>query len=1043
MKRSLLVFLLCLSSVLWAVEWEDESVMSVNKVDAFATHFSFNTPQEAYEGNESEKGHRLSLNGQWNFQWAPRPEKGPENFWDPQLDDSQWKKINVPSNMELEGYGTPIYVNARYPFVKKPPFVMGEPPKNWTTYEERNPTGYYRRDFTVPGDWSGRQVFIQFQGVASAFYLWVNGEKIGYSEDSRTASVFDITSVLKSGTNQLSVQVLKYSDGSYLECQDFWRLSGIYRDVFLFSTAKTSIFDFKVDTVLKNDYKDADLKLKAKIRNYKKSKGEGVLSFVLYDSKGGEVSSGSTRYGVEAAETVEVSMERFVQNPLLWSAETPHLYRLVFFLKDHQGTILEATACDVGFRSVEVKEGNLLVNGRRIFVKGVNRHDHDAYTGQYVTPAVIRRDLETMKRLNINTIRTSHYPNDPYLYEYADKIGLYIINEANIESHGMGYGGESLAKKENWIPAHVDRFNRMLQRDKNHPSVIIWSASNEAGDGIGIAAERELSLKEDPSRPFMAERAGDGPNTDIYSIMYTTQAEVQNYGQMKPVYYFVDKLYRVRDTEPRKPFVIAEYAHAMGNSLGGFKKYWDIIEKYPYLQGGCIWDFKDQAIMTKNKDGVSYLAYGGDFGDNPTDGNFLMNGLVNALGELNPHALEVKHVYQNIQVVQGKTPTQFILKNKNTFEDLSAYWIQWKAEAAGVKVAEGIVGSPQLAAGQEQLVDLTSELKAHKSKDDLIVTFTFLYNTDRMWCKKGYEYGFSQIALTPPASLKVQNEDTGLVVTAEDDQQWLVTGKDFRIAFDKKSGDLCTFEKNGQRYLTAPMKVNLWRAPTNNDEGSRAHIRLATWKKATEKGTSRTKWQLSKENGLVRLTAESRLSGLSRVTRHYTIYSNGDIYVETQFDLRGTKDVPRIGLTFEASTDLTEVKWYGRGKEENYQDRWSGYPIGLYSSSIDKLNYIYTYPQECGYRTEVRHLTLSGQNKSLRIEGDPLFCFNVWNFRQSALEAAKHPYELQGRGETVTVNIDIAQRGLGCIDSWGANPLPEDLLPGKKIYTYSFMMKAE
>lgn len=1043
MRKGLLFIFALLSAAAFAVEWEDETVIGINKVDPFATHFSYSTADAAYIGNEDASAHKMMLNGSWKFQWASRPDEGPADFWKADFDDSAWETIKVPSNMEIEGYGTAIYANARYPFVKNPPFVMGEPPQDWTTYEERNPTGFYRRSFTVPANWSGRQIFIQFQGVASAFYIWVNGEQIGYSEGSRTPAVFDLTDYLKSGENHLAVQVLKYSDGSYLECQDFLRLSGIFRDVYLFSVPKTSVFDFKVDTILKNDYKDADFKLKTVVKNYGRNEMSGTVSFTLYDANKKSVASGSVPYTVAASETTAVEAERFVEAPKLWSAELPNLYRLVIELKNDSGNLLEATACDVGFRSVEIKDGNFLVNGQRIFIKGVNRHDHNAYTGQYVSRDVIRKDLETMKRLNINTVRTAHYPNDPYLYKYADEIGLYVIDEANIESHGMGYGAASLAKKENWIKPHVDRFNRMLQRDKNHPSVIMWSASNEAGDGIAIAAERELSKKEDPSRPFLAERAGDGANTDVYAIMYTPPWDVEKYGQMKPVYWFNDKLYRVSDAEPRKPFIIAEYAHAMGNSLGGFKEYWDIIEANPYLQGGCIWDFKDQSLVRINENGEEYLAYGGDFGDYPTDGNFLMNGLVNSLGETNPHAAEVKHVYQNIVTEATDEKTVFTLKNKNFFENLSSYWIQWKAESNGKEVAAGVLGAVDLPPQSSKTVDLTTELTPHLNDEDLIVTFTYLYNSDRLWCKKGYEYGFSQIELTAPAVLSEYQTAQVRPTLESADGVYTVSGEGFRVAFDANSGDLTAWEKDGFNYLTSPLKVNLWRAPINNDDGEGAPARLAVWKKATEKGASKSKWQIAETENAVVLTSTAKLTGLSKLIRTYTVYGDGTVDVAAEFVMKGSKEIPRVGLTFETDKTFSDVKWFGRGEGENYQDRNNGYPVGIYSSSIRNLNHDYTYPQECGYRTEVRYLEISGNGKTLRIEGDPVFSFNVWDYTQAQLEAAKHPYELTERGETVTVNVDIAQRGLGCIDSWGASPLDQYLLPGRKNYEYRFRLSAE
>ncbi|MHC4180115.1 MAG: glycoside hydrolase family 2 TIM barrel-domain containing protein, partial [Planctomycetota bacterium] len=591
-------------------DWENPKVFGIGKEPPHATMMSYPEPGWALKGNRKVAPYFLRLSGDWKFRWAPNPDQRPKDFYRVDYDDGRWDEIPVPSNWQMHGYGIPVYTNITYPFRNDPPRVMGEPPKNYTNFRWRNQVGSYRRTFEVPEAWGGRQVFIQFDGVDSAFYLWINGQKVGYSQGSRTPAVFNVTKHLRRGKNLLAAEVYQHCDGSYLEDQDFWRLSGIFRDVYLWSVGELHVRDFFIRTELDEKYRDATLKVEAEIVNYGDKAARCGLEAGLFDRRGRKISTldiGSIE--VPADGTAEVTTPTAtLKNPAKWTAETPNLYRLVLTLTDAAGKVAEATSHNVGFRKVEIRDGQLLVNGRAIYLKGVNRHEHDPATGHTVSVASMTRDIRLMKQLNINTVRTSHYPDDPRWYDLCDCYGLYVIDEANVESHGA----QRLARDPQWRDAHLDRTIRMVERDKNHPSVILWSLGNEAGDGSNFAATSSWIRRRDPSRPVHYEQAGTGPNTDVVCPMYATIQRIVRYGE----------------SDPSRPMILCEYAHAMGNSVGNLQDYWDAIEKYPALQGGSICDWVDQRLWkdvpvgdkapAENPRGAKrFLAYGGDFGDQP------------------------------------------------------------------------------------------------------------------------------------------------------------------------------------------------------------------------------------------------------------------------------------------------------------------------------------------------------------------------------------------------------------------------------------------
>jgi beta-galactosidase len=592
MKQSCLLYLLIAAAVAAIVQstaadppdWENPQMIGRNKEPARATSLPYATSSQAIEGTREASPYYQCLNGTWKFHWCGQPEDRPKDFWRQEYDVSQWDDLPVPSNWQLHGYGTPIYCNQPYPFHKDPPRVMGTPPADWPAYKDRNPVGSYRHTFSVPDTWKGRQTFIHFDGVSSAFYLWVNGHVVGYSQGSRTPAEFNITPHLEPGKNVLAVEVYRYSDGSYLECQDFWRISGIFRDVYLWSAERLNIRDFEVKTEFDAEYRNADLELDVAVRSFSSRAESFIVEATLLDDAGKAVLAGLSEPGAVATEKeTSVTFSRNVAEPKKWSAETPNLYRLLLTLKDADGQTIEITTCSVGFRQVEIKDGQLLVNGKAVYFKGVNRHEHDPESGHAVSLESMVRDIKLMKRHNINAVRTAHYPDDPKWYDLCDRFGIYLIDEANIESHGMGYGPESLGKDPNWQKAHLDRTTRMVERDKNHPSVVIWSMGNEAGDGVNFEAMSAWIKNRDPSRPVHYERAELRPHTDIYCPMYAP----------------IQRIVQYASTPQDRPLILCEYAHAMGNSVGNLQDYWDAIEKYEHLQGGFIWDWVDQGLRKR------------------------------------------------------------------------------------------------------------------------------------------------------------------------------------------------------------------------------------------------------------------------------------------------------------------------------------------------------------------------------------------------------------------------------------------------------------
>jgi len=787
-------------------DWENPEMIGQNKELPHCTLIPYADIEAAMKGTREASGFYKSLNGEWKFHWVQKPAERPKDFYKLEYDVRNWDEIPVPSNWQMHGYGRPIYLNVPYPFKKNPPYIQ----------HDYNPVGSYRTDFEIPDNWKERQVFIHFDGVESAFYLWINGKKVGYSQGSRTPAEFNITPYLDEGKNILAAEVYRWSDGSYLECQDFWRLSGIFRDVYLYSTPGLHIRDFDVTCDLDKEYRDAMLHVTARVRNYSKKpflKPEVEVALMDSENKpvGQEVlTEGTTAYISPGAESI-IKMKASVANPLKWSAEKPNLYTVFLILKNDDGKVIEVERTNFGFRKVELKDGQLLVNGVPIIVKGVNRHEHDPDTGHYVSLDSMVRDIKLMKQFNINTVRTCHYPDDPKWYDLCDRHGLYLIDEANIESHGIGYSpDETLANKPEWKTAHIDRIIRMVERDKNHPSVIIWSMGNEAGDGTTFEAASEWMHRRDPSRPVHYERAGRRPHTDIVCPMYSRIGSIVKYAQAKQ----------------DRPLIMCEYAHAMGNAVGNLQEYWDAIEKYKYLQGGSIWDWVDQGLRKKTDDGREYWAYGGDFGDEPNDGNFCINGLVFPDRRVPPKLWEVKKVYQPVGIKAENTASGKVkIHNKNLFTNLKEFDAVWAMSEDGKVIQKGLLEPLDIAPGESTIVTLPLKRPALTPGTEYWLRVSFQLRKDTSWANKGHEIAWEQFKIdydVPAKPVMEINKIPGLELSDSGDLV-IVKGKDFRVVFSRNQGGITQLVYRDKAIILSTHDnikgpvLNAFRAPTDNN----------------------------------------------------------------------------------------------------------------------------------------------------------------------------------------------------------------------------------
>ena len=1014
-------------------EWQDPGIVQVNREDPHTTRFSFKTLDEALTADRRQSPNLISLNGTWKFHWSPNPASRPEDFYRTGFRDRKWDDIEVPSNWELKGYGVPIYVNIPYEWTSDP-----QPPSVPTGH---NPVGSYRRTFTIPDSWSGQEVFIHFGAVKSAFYLWINGKKVGYSQGSKTPAEFRITPYIQEGNNLVAVEVYRWSDGSWLECQDFWRISGIEREVYLEARPLRYIHDFFCRTALTNDYTAGLLELDVELRDLGgKETGSCELEVMLFKPGKLEVPvwSASESILLEGDSEYLTGFSDVLEQVLPWSAEDPRLYTLVLCLKDEDGTPAEYVSSRVGFRTSEIRYGQLLVNGKPILLKGVNRHEHDEYEGHVVSEEMMIRDIELMKKHNINAVRTSHYPNHPRWYELCDRYGLYVIDEANIESHGMGYRPDrTLGNNPLFLKSHLDRTIRMVERDKNHPSVIIWSLGNEAGDGVCFNATYDWIKQRDQTRPVQYERAVSGRNTDIFCPMYAT----------------IHSMIRYVETHPDKPLIQCEYAHAMGNSTGNLADYWDVIEKYDLMQGGFIWDWVDQGLAKYTEDGKKYWAYGGDFGpeDVPSDGAFCLNGLVFPDRTIHPGLLEVKKVYQYIDF----TPVPFTLNrvritNNYAFRNLDEFDIRWRLEADGVTVSSGAIESPDLGPGCAGVYDLDLAGGTENRNSEYFLHLEAITRNDRGLVPGGHVVAAGQFALNP--GLLAGQDPGGFSEGANGELEILESADSVKVVtpvaeirFDRKSGRMASYVAGGRDLVVDGPRPNFWRAPTDNDFGNNMPERCAMWHHFGEELQLQTLVPVQTDNHTMLLAEYIHPGNGSNYTVSYHFNDRGEVLVHASFrpSEDGFPEVPRFGMRLVLPEGLDSLVYFGRGPHENYIDRNHSAEVDLYRSTVDEQFVPYITTGENGNRTEVRWLMLmDDEGYGLMVKGRPAVDFSALHYSLEQLDREQRDgahASLLEKSDRVFLNVDWKQMGVGGDNSWGARTHAEYTLRARPM-EYSYVL---
>lgn len=1003
-------------------DWENFDVLHINRLPSAASFMGYPTKEMAIEGNKTKSPYFLSLNGTWQFKYVSRYDRCPTDFFKLHADLTGWDTIKVPSNWEMEGFGYPFYVGSGYGIKKNPPLID----------VENSPVGSYKRTFTVPKSWKGHQIVLHFGGVASAFYVWINGQQVGYSQDSKTPSEFDVTPYIKEGENEIAVRVYKFSDGYYLEDQDYWRLAGIQRDVYVYARPAIHIRDYEVVTDLDANYKDADFKLFVELASMSgKAVKHAAVEVEILDREGKAIYKERKPLPMQSN---EIAFQHKVVSPLLWSAEKPNLYRMNLCLYVN-GKVQQHTSQWIGFRKSEIKHAQLLINGKPIYIKGVNRHEHDPYTGHVVDDATMIKDIQLMKENNINAVRTSHYPNDPRWYELCDLYGIYVVDEANIESHGMGYDSDkALANQPEWEKAFIDRTERMFERDKNHPSVIVWSLGNESGSGCNFGATYHWIHANDRSqRPVHSEDGIKGPYTDIFCPMYKK----------------IDVLINHAIYMPSKPLILCEYAHAMGNSVGNFQDYWDVIEKYPSLQGGFIWDWVDQGFAAKDEKGRFYWAYGGDLAPagTPSSANFQMNGLICADRSLKPHIHEVKRVYQNIDFALLDYHTGLVeLNNKYFFTNLSDFDFAWRVEGNGQKLAEGTFNGLSLQPQHREVLQTTFPNIKPLPGTEYYLTVWATQREDEGLLKAGTRIASAQFKLPffQPAAVEPVY---GKVDRSETDTRLTLTTEKSTIGFDKQNGALCSYNIDGVELLKESLRPNFWRPATDNDMGAQLHTRLRLWRTAGRDARFLTMKQQQTEDGIYEVTSHYEVVGSSDLLMNYRVASNGCIDVTCTF-IAGNDTlplIPRLGLTLTLNKQFDTVEWLGRGPHENYIDRHISSYIGRYKGNVKEQYFLYDRPQETGNKIDVRWMSLRNpQGIGLMAIGAPCLAGSTYDFPTEDLDepgtrkSQRHLSDITSK-DMITWNIDWRQMGVGGDTSWGAFPHQQYLIPASR-YSFSFRL---
>ena len=969
MKRSLIILtsLLALQTQAQTThDWENPSVLSINKLPYHAT---LQLPSKWKECKEI-----VSLDGQWQFHWSRNPEERPADFYREDYDVSKWDKIAVPGNWQLQGYGTPIYININYPFMRNRPSVTTEPPKDWTAYENRNPVGSYVTFVDVTKEMLSKNLILHFGGVHSAMYLWVNGQRVGYSQNSMSPAEFDVTKYMRIGRNKIAVEVYRWCDGSYLEDQDMWRLSGIFREVQLWVRPLVHISDYHVTAVPNADYSQAEVTAEVSICNTGKKKAT-VCPVMVIDGLSVDVAE----LQVNAGDTTKYVFHYTLDNPRLWSAEKPNLYPFSVELEDGNGNTIESFKYHFGVKKVEVIGEVFKINGKNVKLRGVNRHDHHPKTGRYVDDATYEQDIRLMKQANINFLRTSHYPDREYLYELCDRWGIYVMDEANHETHGYGYANSEMGEDLAWQKAHVDRAESLVKRDFNHPSVILWSLGNEGAVGPNIEAMYNKVLELDNTRPpfYDSDRR--------YSCIWDDS------------YLYPDDLKKNAEDVKDKPFMMREYAHAMGNSMGNLKEYWDVIYADSSICGAAVWDWVDQGLL---KDG-KYL-YGGDFGDQPNDGPFCINGLIAPDRKPHPHYYEVQYVYQPLKFEWGNETYNII--NRDNFTDPEEYDISCS----------------DLVYGTETLRNIEARLRE-----------------DKPWANKGFTVARQQFVLQQwefPTTL--EGNPALIKKTPQGLKAYFKRG----VVTIDGTGALSSWIVDGQEMLKAPLEPYFWKPENDNQHAAHFAERVAAWQDAAQKRKMKS---LRAEAGgtCVKVIAEMQLPVGANLTLTYSINDDGKIMVD--MDYKPTTNniplIPKFGMRMRVPADFNAITYYGRGPWENYPDRKQSAFIGYYKMPLSEFETEYIHPQDNGNRCDVRFFKIANNQSTINIQGCQPLCIRAWDYGEEDLEGVRHPNEIS-RGRFVNLNIDGNIHGVGGADTWGKRTLPQYTIDGNQPHHYSFIM---
>lgn len=1002
-------------------EWRDPRIVERNKERPFATHFPFASVAEALQNEPRRAANYLSLNGEWRFHWAPRPADAPRDFWKPGFDWSRWNAIPVPANWVRHGYGRYQYADEEYNFPYDPPRVP----------EDDNPVGSYIHEFAVPQDWAGRRIFIHFGAVRTAFYLWVNGRAVGYSEDSRLPAEFDVTQfVTPGGKNTLAVQVLQWADAAYLEGQDMWRMGGIERDVYLYSAPATRIRDLFVRATLDDANRDGLLDVDVDLVRTEGGAPPGRLRFSVHD--GARTVFSSEAFARPAKDAGVFNLKTRIAAPKHWTAETPNLYAAVLELYDRQGVLIEATSLKIGFRRVEIKNGLLLVNGRPITIRGVNRQELDPRTLHVVSRELTRRDVELMKQFNVNALRTSHYPNDPYLYQLADEFGLYVVDEANVESHEAMNRNDHLAERPEFAQAHLSRMEAMVERDKNHPSVIIWSLGNEAGGGAAFREMYRRTKMRDPSRPIQYEAAGDVDYTDLYVPMYAKLWDVSKYLASKPA----------------KPLVLCEYAHMMGNSGGTLHDYWKLFATHPQAQGGFVWDWVDQSLEVRRSDGRVYYGYPGDYVRDGIEFSFT-DGVMSSQREPHPHAWDLKKAYQPVDFqADDLLHGEIRIVNRYDFRDLDALQFAWRIEEDGVEIASGPLRAPPIPARAAAAVRIPLPQITPRVGAEYFLEIEARARAADGLIPAGHLIASEQFALplySQPQQCSASR--TAQLRVVEGDSQLEVHGSELVARFDKASGALVSLESERGELLERALAPFFWRAPTDNDIGAGLPERLAIWKTLPASAALRSFTHSRNSDGSVSVRTHSILgSDAVKLGVEYRVTPSGAVGVAVQFDPKAIDlpFLPRLGMRFAAHRELAHVEWFGRGPQESYSDRWQAAPIGRYAGAVARQAHAYVRPQESGNKVDVRWMAVrDAAGAGLLVLGAPHFSGGASAVLDEDIDHSParqlHSIDVQPRDFTV-VHVDYRQMGLGGDDSWRSTAHPQHLIWPTR-YQYGFVLK--